>query len=62
MEGFWVCSNVTKKGNRTVSTSKDLNGDKITFKKLETVDPSLDTFMDNFYQEHDDLMKKLEDK
>lgn len=45
-----------------MSTSKDLNGDKITFKKLETVDPSLDTFMDNFYQEHDDLMKKLEDK
>ena len=40
----------------------DPNGDKITFKKLETVDRSLDTFIDNFYQEHGDLMKELEDK
>lgn len=35
---------------------------KITFKKLESVDPDLDMFMDEFYQEHGNLMKKLEDK
>lgn len=40
----------------------DPNGEKITFKKLEAVDPDLDTFMDEFYQKHGDLMRKLEDK
>ncbi len=29
---------------------------------MEAVDPSLDSFMDTFYQEHGDLMKELEDK
>ncbi|WP_217270406.1 hypothetical protein, partial [Lactobacillus helveticus] len=37
---------------------KDTN----TFKKIETVDSSLDEFMDDFYQEHNALMKKLEDR
>ena len=40
----------------------DPNGQKIIFKKMEAVDPSLDSFMDTFYQEHGDLMKELEDK
>ena len=37
----------------------DPNGEKITFKKMEAVDPSLDSFMDKFYQEHGDLMEVL---
>lgn len=40
----------------------DPNGEQITFKKLNAVDPSLNLFMANFYQKHSDLMKKLEDK
>lgn len=40
----------------------DPNGDKITFKKLDAVDPSLNEFIDNFYQKHGDLMKELENK
>ncbi|WP_310656116.1 AbrB family transcriptional regulator, partial [Lactobacillus jensenii] len=30
----------------------DPNGQKIMFKKMEAVDPSLDSFMDRFYLEH----------
>lgn len=40
----------------------DPNAGKIIFKKLEAVDPSLDKFMDDFYQERGDLMKELEEK
>ncbi|KFL96319.1 putative toxin-antitoxin system, antitoxin component, AbrB famil [Lactobacillus gasseri SV-16A-US] len=40
----------------------DPNGEKIIFKKMKSVDPSLDSFMDKFYQKHGDLMKELEDK
>lgn len=40
----------------------DPNGNTITFKKLDAVDPSIDSFMDDFYKKHGDLMKELEDK
>lgn len=61
---------VTSKDRKALKADKntrfekiiDPNGDKITFKKLEAVDPSLNAFMDNFYQKHGDLMKELENK
>lgn len=40
----------------------DPNGKNIIFQKMDSVDPSLDNFMDKFYQEHGELMKELEDK
>ncbi len=40
----------------------DPNGQKIIFKKMSAVDPSLDDFMDQFYKEHGDLMRELENK
>lgn len=61
---------VTSKDKKALGASEDTifekiidpNGDKITFKKLDAVDPSLDSFMYDFYQKHGDLMKELEDK
>lgn len=44
--------------NTVTIYKKDTN----TFKKIETVDSSLNEFMDDFYQEHNALMKKLEDR
>lgn len=32
------------------------------FKSLDTVDPSIDSFMGAFYKKHADLMKELEDE
>lgn len=40
----------------------DPNGQEITFKKMAAVDPSLESFMDKFYQKHGDLMHKLENE
>lgn len=61
---------VTSKDKKILNADKntkfekiiDPNGDKITFKKLDAVDPSLNEFMDDFYQKHGDLMKELENK
>lgn len=35
---------------------------QIIFKRMDAVDPDLDEFMQEFYSEHGDLMKELEDK
>ena len=40
----------------------DPNGERIIFKKMDAIDPSLDSFMEDFYKKHGDLMKELEDK
>lgn len=61
---------VTSKDRKALKADKntrfekiiDPNGDKITFKKLEAVDPSLNAFMNDFYQKHVGLMKELENK
>lgn len=48
--------------NRRFDKIIDPNGKKIYSKKLEAVDPSLNTFMNKFYQKHGDLMKELDNK
>ena len=35
---------------------------QIIFRRMDAVDPDLDEFMQEFYSEHGDLMKALEDK
>ena len=61
---------VTSKDRKELNATKDTMFEKIVdpdkkeiiFKRMDAVDPDLDEFMQEFYSEHGDLMKALEDK
>lgn len=60
---------ITKKDREELNADKDTvfekiidpDGQKITFRKLDAVDPDLEDFMHDFYSKHGELMKKLEE-
>lgn len=60
---------VTSKDRKELNADKDTvfekivdpDGQQITFRKLDAVDPDLEEFMQDFYSKHGDLMKKLEE-
>lgn len=60
---------VTSKDRKELNADKDTlfekivdpDGQQITFRKLDAVDPDLEDFMQDFYSKHGDLMKKLEE-
>ena len=61
---------VTSKDRKELNADKDTVFEKIVdpdkkqiiFRRMDAVDPDLDEFMQEFYSEHGDLMKALEDK
>lgn len=61
---------VTSKDRKELNADKDTVFEKIVdpdkkqiiFRRMDAVDPDLDEFMQEFYSEHGDLMKTLEDK
>ena len=61
---------VTSKYRKELNADKDTVFEKIVdpdkkqiiFRRMDAVDPDLDEFMQEFYSEHGDLMKALEDK
>ncbi|AZR15919.1 AbrB family transcriptional regulator [Lactobacillus crispatus] len=40
----------------------DPNGKKITFKIVDSINPNLDNFIDQFYEENKELTRELENK
>ena len=60
---------VTSKDRKELNADKDTIFDKIVdaekkkmiFKRMDDVDPDLEEFMQDFYSEHGDLMKRLEE-
>lgn len=60
---------VTSQDRKELSADKDTvfekivdpDGQQITFRKLDAVDPELEQFMHDFYSKHGELMKKLEE-
>ena len=61
---------VTSKDRKELNADKDTIFEKIVdpdkkqiiFKRMDAVDPDLEEFMQDFYSEHGDLMKRLEEK
>ena len=61
---------VTSKDRKELNADKDTVFEKIVdpdkkqiiFRRMDAVDQDLDEFMQEFYSEHGDLMKALEDK
>ena len=61
---------VTSQDRKELNADKDTVFEKIVdpdkkqiiFRRMDAVDPDLDEFMQEFYSEHGDLMKALEDK
>ena len=60
---------VTSKDRKELNADKDTIFEKIVdpdkkqiiFKRMDTVDPDLEEFMQDFYSEHGDLMKRLDE-
>ena len=60
---------VTSKDRKELNADKDTIFEKIVdpdkkqiiFKRMDAVDPDLEEFMQDFYSEHEDLMKRLEE-
>lgn len=60
---------VTSKDRKELNADKDTIFEKIVdpdkkqiiFKRMDAVDPDLEEFMQDFYSEHGDLMKRLEE-
>ena len=60
---------VTSKDRKELNADKDTKFEKIVdpdrkqiiFKRMDAVDPCLEDFMNDFYDEHHALMKKLEE-
>ena len=60
---------VTSKDRKELNADKDTIFEKIVdpdkkqiiFKRMDAVDPYLEEFMQDFYSEHGDLMKRLEE-
>lgn len=60
---------ITSKDRKELNADKDTIFEKIVdpdkkqiiFKRMDAVDPDLEEFMQDFYSEHGDLMKRLEE-
>ncbi|MCT3585354.1 AbrB family transcriptional regulator [Lactobacillus amylovorus] len=60
---------VTSKDRKELNATKDTMFEKIVdpdkkeiiFKRMDAVDPDLEDFMHDFYNEHDELMRRLEE-
>ena len=60
---------VTSKDRKELNAAKDTMFEKIVdpdkkeiiFKRMDAVDPDLEDFMHDFYSEHDELMRRLEE-